>query len=543
MPGEHAISRRAAAGILGVGIASLGLADKADAAVTPVTQRGRALYAGDHGIIGNGRIDETALVQAFLDLCQATGGSIAYFGTMQVRLGGPLVSTVGIVFDPVGYGEAGAPGFYVTGSGYTALTVVGGVADFNVTVAGYGEAHHGPDGAIVRDSRPRVNGIAFGTPDERHPFAASVVRQARAFKLAGFGIRHTTCYDCTFMAVSVEQCGTEGQYAFEVAGSAGQNCNESIWVRLQVESSACRAIFVHPNTLSCAFGKLHSERATARRGDPVWVLGGACSYDAVRLHATNPAAATARIVGQQTTLSNLRLDDYTEVPVEVDATNGCIVFQNPLATLVPVLNQNGRVVVFGGSVNALRIGAGWSFFGTDLARLEIGFMGTGGRAKLTNCQIGTFVPQADQTTGVVCFQGSEIGSASFVTARGRMARVELLGGTHCASPLGARMAYQSIFVDSSSTIRGDVSLDHCALTLFGTIDGDLTVVAAPQSLAGMDAVVTGAVRGWTYPQASDLLGTHRPGMFCKNLDMTSDVHDHARVMGWTFSGRQWAAHR
>lgn len=541
MPLDRAISRRAAAGMLGAGAVSFGLAADGFAAATPAEPNARSLYAGDHGIVGDGSIDETAQVQAFLDLCRAAGGSVAYFGTMQVRLGGPLVSTVGIVFDPVGYGEGRAPGFYVTGSGYTALTVVGGIADFNVTVAGYGEAHHGADGAIVRDTRPRVNGIAFGTPDERRPLAASVVRHARAFKLAGFGVRHTTCYDCTFMAVSVEQCGTESQYAFEVAGSVAFNCSESIWVRLQVESSACRAIYVHPNSLSCAFGKVHSERATARRGDPVWVLGGACSYDAIRLHAINPAAASARIVGQQTTLTNLRLDDHSEIPVEVDATNGCVVFHNPVATLASSPNQNGKVAVFGGMVNALRIGAGWSFFGTDLARLEIGFMGTGGRAKVSHCEIGTLTPEARQTTGVICFDGSDIRSASFITDSGRMARVELLGGTRCANPRGIRMAYQSVLIDGSSTISGDVSLDHCALRLFGTIDGDLTVVAAPQSLAGMDAVVTGIVRGWTYPQASDLLGPHRPGMFCKNLGVTDEVRGHVGAFGWTFSGQQWMA--
>lgn len=532
---DRAISRRAAAGLLGAGAVAAGLAAEGCAATRPPAPTG-SLYAGDHGIVGDGRTDETARVQAFLDLCRAAGGAIARFGTMRVRIGGPLLSTVGIVFDPAGYGEGDAPGFYVTGEGYTALTVTGGIADFNVTVAGGGEARHGPDGSIVGDTRPRVNGIAFGHPGEHQPLAASVIRHARAFKLAGFGVRHTTCYDCTFMAVSVEQCGTRDLYAFEVAGSAGYNCSENAWVRVQAESSACRAVFVHPNTLSCTIGKLHSERTAARRGDPAWVLGGACSFDAVRLHANDPADASARITGQQTTITNLRLDDWDKVPVEVDATNGRVVFHNPLATLAASPNQAGQVSVFGGAVNALRIGAGWSFFGTTLPRVEVGFMGTGGRATISQCEVGTLAPQRGQTTGAVAITGSTVAAATFAAADARIARVELLGGTRCASPRGARMAFQSVLVDAGSTIVGDVTLDHAALRLMGTVEGDLTVIAAPQSLAGMDAVVTGTVRGWTHPEADDLLGPHRPGMVCKNL--RADAVD-AGIRGWTFSGRGW----
>lgn len=536
-PKRREVDRRDAAALLGLGLPLALTGGIASAAPTSApAARPTGLYAGDHGIVGNGRIDETIKVQAFLDLCRANGGCIAYFGTMRVQLSGPLVSTVGIVFDPLGYGEADSPGFYVTGSGYTALTVTGGVADFNVTVAGFGEARQDANGVIVADTRPRVNGIAFGDPDQDRPLAASVIRQARAFKLAGFGVRHITCYDCTFTAISVEQCGTATQHAFEVAGSAAFNCSESVWVRLQVERSACRAIFIHPNTLSCVFGKVHSEGTAARRGDPAWQLGGACSYDALRLHAIDPQLAAARIVGQQATLTNLRVDDYDRIPVEVDATGGRVVFLNPIATLAPTPNQAGEIAVFGGAVNALRIGAGWSFSGTALTSLEIGFMGTGGSTRLSQCTVGRLEPQAGQTTGTVCISNSVVRLMTFVTATGRLARTEMLGGTHCSSPNGAHLAYQSVLVDASSTLEGDVTLDHCALRLLGTVDGDLTVVAAPQSLAGMDAVVTGTVQGWTFPQAHDLLGPHRPGMFCKNLGVAG-----GSVPGWIFAAGRWTA--
>ena len=535
---ETKFNRRAAAGLFGAGALSLGLASEGCAiASEPVKSTGRLMFAGDHGIVGDGSIDETARVQAFLDLCRDQGGWVAHFGTMRVRISGPLTTTVGIVFDPMGYGANESPGFYVTGSGYTALTVTGGIADFNVTVAGYGEAKHGPDGSIIEDTRPKINGIAFGGLDEKTPLVASVIRQARAFKLAGFGIRHTTCYDCTFLAISVEMCGTADRYAFEISGSAAFNCSESVWVRLQVEVASCRAIYVHPNTLSCAISKLHSERGTAHRRDPFWILGGACTYGAVRLAANNPRMTVARIIGQETTITNLRVDNVTEIPVEVDAGGGHIVFHNPVATLTSFPNQTGRIAVFGGAVEARRLGPGWSFFGVGLAHLEVGHMADG-QVTVSQCEIGMLMPQVGQTVAAVRIEGSTIHASSFVNGNGRFASVELLSGTRCTSKPSLRVAYQTVTVDQSSTIIGDVILDHGALRLMGTIDGDLTVVGPAQSLAGMDAVVTGAVTGWKPPEITGQLGPHRAGMFCKNLG-TGNRERGAAGLGWIYSGEQW----
>lgn len=536
---EPALSRRDFVSDAGLGITGLSALTQGHGTSQKRAARvATAMMADDFGIVGDGLVDETVKVQAFLDACEASGSRVAHFGGKRVRISGPLFArSVGVVFDGFGYGDGNDPGFYVSGSGYTALTVTGAILDFAVTVTGGGAARIAADGSFLTDSRPRVDGIAFGSPDERHPLGSSVIRFARAFKLSGCGIRHTTCWDCTFQAVSVEECGNASAYAFEVAGSATQNCSESVWTRAQVEQSAGLAIHIHPNTLSCVFNKIHSERNTGIGDAPTWRLGGACTYGAIRLHAHNPGVASGMIVGQQTVVTNLRVDEADRVRILVDATGGGVSLVEAIATLENVPTQAGRVTVSGGAIRALRIGGGWSFHDCRLSQLEVGFMTPEGEARATGCVIEAFAPESGQTQGAIALTGCDIRHASFVRDRSRLRRVRLLGGTTCVLDAPGLVAYQTIEVDAHSRLIGDVRLDHAALRLNGLIDGDLTVGAGPQSLAGPEAVVTGTASGWSYPRAADVLGPHRRGMYCKNLGIVAG--DANTPTAWINDGARW----
>ncbi len=501
----------------------------------------QTMFAADFGITGRHGVDETRQVQAFLDACTRAGGRIAHFGGMRVRISGPLIArNVGIVFDRQSYGVED-PGFQVSGSGYTALTVTGLVPDFNVAIYGSGEATFDGNGRIARDTRPAVNGFQFGHPDGREPLMSSLIRYARAYKLSGFGIRHTICFDTTFIGESVEECGNDRHYAFEVSGSATGNCNESVWLRVQVELAVSQAIYIDPNTLMCLFAKIHSERATAIAGRPTWLLGGSCEFASVRCQANNPDTATMRIVSAQAECRNFRIEG--NIPVEIDATGGIINLDNPIATLTPVANQNGRVNVTGGQVRAMAIGAEWTFVGTRLDLLEVGYMPPGLHSVAMSCDIRTLRPQQGRYDGEIILQSSRA-SGTTATAEGRLRHLHLLGGSRFVASGGPlRIVNQTVTIDAASHVAGSVVVRQAALRLFGRIDGDLTIEGPPQSLAGSEAMVTGRVVGWDRPRATDTLGDVPNGTYCKHLSPSREtLRSGSRlVTGWIRAERDWVA--
>ena len=460
---------------------------------------------------------------------------------MRIRISGPLVArNVGIVFDRQSYGVED-PGFYVVGSDYTALTVMGLIPDFNVAIYGAGGVEFGPDGRIVRDTRPRVNGFQFGDPKEKDPLLLSNIRYARAYKLSGFGIRHSICFDSTFTAQSVEECGNAKHPAFEVSGSPTVNCNESVWLRVQVELAATQAMFIHPNTLMCLFAKIHSERATAVAGTPTWLLGGSCEFGSVRCQANNPEHATMRIVSAQAECRNFRVEG--NIPIEVDATGGVVNLYNPIATMTPAPNQNGRVTVIGGQVRALAVGAEWTFLGTRLDVLELGYMPPGLNAVAASCEIRELRPQKGRLDGELILQSSRA-TGVLSTHDGRLRHLHILGGSRFTPQAGAmHIANQTVTVDASSSIIGRIGVQQGTLKLFGRIEGDLVIKGPAQSLAGSEAMVTGHVIGWDHPRAKDTLGSVANGTYCKHLAPARTMSRSGPVLvtGWLYAEGNWIA--
>ncbi|WP_174278203.1 hypothetical protein [Sphingomonas bacterium] len=500
---------------------------------------GLPLDARAHGVVGDGRTDDTRAVQAFLDLCAASGGRIAHFGAMVVRITGPLRSQgVGIVFEPASYGGAAAPGFVASGAGYTALTVTGSVADLCVTLTGEGTADIRDDGRMTGDRRPRINGISFGSDEDNGVFSLSTVRWVRVNNLAGFGIRHIQCWDCAFLSISVERCGREGVYAFEVATRGPSTCNETSWVRLQVEQSVSGAIRIDPATLSCSFVKIHSERAIASGMAPTWLLGGACIFDSVRLTAANPGQASAAVVSNQADIRNLRVEG--SIPVSVDASGGVVNFHNPSAELHPSANQSGIVNVVGGTVSVL-VGAGWNLFGCAVSRLEAGFMPPDLSATVSNCSVGQIAPQAGSDQGELVLTATRVAGAR-VAGTGRLRALHLFAESQL-TPEGGTLSCvdQTITVDASSRIVGSVVLQRATLRLAGTVTGALAIRGPVHDARASDgAVVGGPVTGWGPPSVP---GT--PGAWSANLALSSPAGQATPsvrvVTGWRYAAGAWRA--
>lgn len=489
---------------------------------------GAPLHARSFGVIGDGRTDDTRAVQAFLDLCAERGGRVAHFGAMAVRISGPLRSRgVGIVFEPAGYGGAAAPGFVATGSGYTALTVTGAVADFCVTVTGDGTADIHEDGRTDGDRRPRINGISFGADEEGGVFSLSTVRWVRVNNLAGFGVRHLQCWDCAFLSVSVERCGREGAWAFEVATRGPSTCNETSWLRLQVEQSVGGSIRIDPATLSCSFVKIHSERAVARGPGPTWMLGGACTFDSVRLTAGNPAQASASVVSSQADVRNLRAEGG--IPVSVDASGGAVNFHNPSALFRPAANQSGLVNIIGGTVSVQALGAGWNLTGCAVSTLEVGFMPPDLGATLNGCSIDRLIPQPGSDQGELVLVSTRVARAT-VSGRGRLRALHLVAGSRLFAEGGTlACADQAVTVDATSRIVGDVVLRRATFRLAGTVTGALAVEGpVHDARAADDATTGGTVKGWGPPSVP---GT--PGSWSVDLSRTSGL------AGWRYAAGSW----
>lgn len=489
------------------------------------------LDARAFGVVGDGRHDDTRAVQAFLDLCAKQGGRVAYFGSLTVRITGPLVSRVGIVFEPASYGGAGSAGFVASGTGFTALTVLGSVADFCVTLTGDGTMDIPANGAIQGDRRPRINGIAFGSTAE--PFAMSTVRSVRVNNLAGFGVRHWQCWDVTFLSVSVERCGSADAYAFDVAGDAQHTCNETTWVRVQVEQAIGGAIRIDPGALSCTFLKIHGERAVARSTVPTWVFGGSCVYDSVRLTAMNPTEAVAHIISNQAEFRNLRAED--NIRVIVNASGGTVNFHNPGAVFQTALNQSGIVNIFGGVLAAINIGGGWNLFGSHIGRLEVGFMPAELFSTLTSCIVDDLAPQSGASQGALILTGTRATGAT-VVAGNRLRALHLHAGSSIV-PRGGTLhcADQVIAIDATSSIKGDVRLQRVSLRLAGSVTGNLTIDGPVHDARADDsAAVGGTVRGWGPPT---LPGT--PGAWSANLSPAMSPASKRFVAGWRYVNKAW----
>jgi hypothetical protein len=488
------------------------------------------------GIVGDGKIDDTAALRRYSAACEIAGQS-ARLGRLAVKISGPVTSRIPLIFDQVSFGSLGDPGIYVTGSGYTALTFTHSINDLAVTVYGSGTVELDGDGTIRLDTRPYIDGIAFGAPDGQVPFLSSFVRSVRVFRLAGCAVRKTSVWDTTFSSISIEECGTADIPSYMVSASRKTTCNQMNVVRLQVERSIGRAISIHANTLSSTFGHIHSEGIIAVPGALTWELGGDVNYVSVRLHAQNPKHATALVRGQHCMLSLYRVED--DIRTDVDASGGHIFFNAPAATLAAYQNQSGRVTISGGAITLLAIGAGWSVAGSYVARLTLGFMPTETSTTLSDCTVAQFAPEPRHTTGSVTFRRCHV---TGITALGNgLLRKVVFADDTSFTPWGGvgYFAEQEVILDGTSRILGSVHLVRTTFRWSGLIKGDVWQDDPNdrRAIATIDASATGRVTGWAPPTTRQPSLQLSNGLYCKSFENSEqNVAGAAVLFGWYYAG-------
>lgn len=501
------------------------------------------LQAGNFGVMGDGVTDDTAAAQAFITWCESLGGRVAYFGSKRVRISGPLVSRgVAIVFDAACFGATG-PGFYVTGSGYTAVTLSDPVPGSNFGVFG------DPDGVatvvagvLTSDTRTAVNGVQLGRPSDNIPLAGSNLGSIIVRKLAGFGTKFDMAWDGTYNSISIEECGTAVLPAFWLESTSPQTVNESVFTRVQVEQAVGRAILINPNTLNCNFPLIHSERTQALSGADTWSFGGSVSHSELRLQANNPEYASASFTSQNMVVQKLRAEG--EFPIYVNSSGGTITFIEPTANaqFQPSPASSGTVNIIGGMYAVKEVAANWKLWGGAVSLLRVAGMGGGLFAEAHGCQIAKIEGSVSSTNGSLVLDNCTCPDTTIVG----MANLYLLGHTSITIPANTTWLQQHIEIGRNAVVTvGNgaeiLYLNNAGVLLDGTVQGDYRYTASLQTLIGPTGVITGPYPINAAPESGVYLGGLFEGMYMKNPKPapTGSPGSQTIQVAWVRAGGVW----
>lgn len=508
------------------------------------------LYAGNFGVVGDGAVDDTAQCQEFLDLC-ASLKRTAYFGSLCCRITGPLTAVgTNIVFDRLSYGAAGDPGFLATfASGadtpYTALAVSGIISQFCVTVFGAGNiAVDDKDTRIIGDTREHIHGIDFGGVEPSQgsfaPNIGSWIAMARTYMLGGRGIRLRSCFDTTFGAISSEFCGSNVDWAFEIADAQDDLAmgQELTINRLQVERAVGRAIRVSPRTLSCNILKVHSERCFPTQGIKLWEFGGSINVSALRLQSFSPSVAV--LGGSHAVYSSVRGESAVILQLEGTGGDGITLIE-PAGTIAPVPGQIGRISIRGGQVDTRAISGGtWVFDHCRIENFDIGFNSNVRSIVARDCQIANLQTHSGQAVASATLERCVISKGAFLASE-----TVLRDCRFAPSKAHGRYIINAckVVVDGGEIV-GHATVENASLILKNgaLVLGDLTILGSSQSLCDESSYVDGAVTGWSHPHPGAYLVSKR-GMFCKNLT-TGPGQPYAWICTASANGRaagEWLA--
>jgi Pectate lyase superfamily protein len=280
------------------------------------------------GVVGDGVTDDTAAIQRAFN----TAKTVFFPAGMACKTTSALTySGSGIIMDPASY-------IALRGSGYTALTITGGeylFNEFSLRLEGAGAT---------------INALYLENPK------GARFKNLRVNNFNGYGIKIQAGWDCLFETVSVEQCGNTKEYAFSVVDGSDTS-NMTHILRLQVERSNAKAMYVSPNTLSCIIDNIHSEQLTPNSAYNAWHLGGnRCTYNNVRLHSNAPSAdAKCFLDSGRSTYINLLTESSIVVTANAWSGTSMLLLEPEIqGTFAMQAGQTGQIRVFGGVIGSLR---------------------------------------------------------------------------------------------------------------------------------------------------------------------------------------------
>jgi len=455
------------------------------------------LYIEDFGAIPGGIVDCTTAIQAACNYGNSSTGKnkiIKSRGGL-FKITGPITAnTAGFDIGSAGYGNAvgSDSAIIVSGTGYTAFTYSGQATNFNISLFGNG----GTCNALLL-SNPFLG--KFG--------------KIRVYNFDGFGVKINKMWDSVIDFISIEQCGNATEYAFSI-NDDGDTTNMSHILRLQVEKSKYKAIYVSPNTLSCLIDNIHSEQATGQVGTYTWVLGGnRCTYNTLRLDANAPSSdASAILTGSHNKYITPLIEGDIIASVEAQAGSS-IDIDNPeiQGRLINVAGQVGLINVTGGGINEVVCEPdGFRFDRVGVAHLSIGFANNiPTKGVFSNCEIGELISTSTQSAAT--FEGGKI-----QTHNNLLQGVTVLRGV-TVNNVGASalsVSYRTL-ITHGSTITPAVTIDNGSIISYGTtFSSTITQTAGPvASIFDDGSYAIGAVIGLGVPTS----GTWGNGARTKNM--------------------------
>lgn len=437
----------------------------------------------DFGVVGDGVADDTANMKKALDHGAIKKLVVRGLGAL-VRITGPLTITgPGLVFDQVAYGASGDPGIIVSGTGYTAVTISPGLHT-QIAFAVYGTGNTA-NGVLIQNSFLSKFGML------------------RVYNLDGFGVKINKMWDSIMESVSVELCGNASEYAFSM-NDDGDTCNMSHIMRLQVERSNTKAIYISPNTLSCVIDNIHSEQAIPALGVNTWTLGGIrCIYNAIRLNSNAPAANSSALLSGANSQFNALITEGA-IPVTVNGFNSTsltLVSPEVNGKIGATTNQAGTISVIGGTLENLDSQASiFNCTGTKITNLTVGFANNNSDLmRFFGCQISVLA--SSSSTSAATFNNCIIAEAgSYLQGK------TVLNNTTSSSAGAVSVAFNQRLncVGSTLTGGGGFSLSGNALirSIGSTFVGNMNITAQCASIFDSGSSVTGAVTGQTAPSGS-----------------------------------------
>jgi len=277
---------------------------------------------------------------------------------------------------------------------------------------------------------------------------------------------------------------------------AGDTCNMSHIVHLQVEQASGQAIYISPNTLSCVFDNIHSERALGVGGSTTWSLGGnRCTYNTLRLNTNNPANASVLFdLSNSTVISSLVEGNGTNPPIQYQAYGGSnvtFIACEWQSTAGLVSGNVGTVNFIGGSFAKISTNSlAQHFYGSTITSLTLGFSsGNPLFCTFNNCTIATLASSSAVSSAT--FTDCSIAECnSFLESN------TVLNNTVATSASTINVSYRTLNLNNS-TVNGNVSIDNGSINSKGSrISGTLTQSAGSiSSLFDGSSYATGAVSG------------------------------------------------
>ncbi|AQG79073.1 hypothetical protein AWR27_06890 [Spirosoma montaniterrae] len=433
--------------------------------------------------ISPGATDHRSALQAAFKVAKTEKALVYDTGMMTYNIKGPIVVN--------GDGIAGIAlngTISCQGAGYTALTFTGPLRmrTFRIDLEGNNNALNGID-------------IQFALITE--------FDNIRVHACNGFGLRIGRTYDSIYKNISVELCGNATNYAFSVV-NGGDTSNMSHFLRLQVEQSREKAIYVAPETLGCVFHNIHSERQrVSRAGTDTWFLGGSTvTYANVRLQANtegvfSSANAIARFYGTHLTVNDLRIENNCPLVLENWAEGLAQVVVNHINASGNVSRAGkGEVLIDKGYITTL-LGATNRFYLRDVTINSV-VVGSAPNENfpltLTRCWVKNLSSAGELS--YLKATDSQIDAGDFPKGACWLINSKFSFGTETAG-------YRRIYANNS-TLVGNLTTDagYVELSNNSSVVGNLTCGFARAIIFDASSYVTGVVKNYGPPESSTYSG-------------------------------------